>query len=78
MNGKVRRVVTGHDNHGKAVVISDGLAPTVRTNPLRPGHVSVDLWKTLSSPVMLTSEEPDPTLGPGPGMVELYGAWNGQ
>ncbi|MCI3953991.1 MAG: Cupin 2, conserved barrel [Burkholderiales bacterium] len=64
MNGKVRRVVTGHDNHGKAVVISDGLAPTVRTNPLRPGHVSVDLWKTMSSPVMLTSEEPDPTLGP--------------
>lgn len=64
MNGKVRRVVTGHDKHGKAVVISDGLAPTVRTNPLRPGHVSVDLWKTMSSPVMLTSGEPDPTLGP--------------
>lgn len=63
-NGKVRRVVTGHDKHGKAVVISDGLAPTVRTNPLRPGHVSVDLWKTMSSPVMLTSGEPDPTLGP--------------
>ena len=64
MNGKVRRVVTGHDKHGKAVVISDGLAPTVRTNPLRPGHVSVDLWKTMSSPVMLTNEESDPTLGP--------------
>lgn len=60
----MRRVVTGHDKHGKAVVISDGLAPTVRTNPLRPGHVSVDLWKTMSSPVMLTSGEPDPTLGP--------------
>lgn len=64
MQGKVRRVVTGHDPDGKAIVISDGLAPAVRTNPLRPGHISVDLWKTASSPVVLTADEPDPTLGP--------------
>lgn len=64
MEGKVRRVVTGHDSSGKAIVISDGLAPAVRTNPLRPGHISVDLWKTSSSPVILKAEEPDPTLGP--------------
>jgi quercetin dioxygenase-like cupin family protein len=64
MQGKIRRVVTGHDSTGKAIVLSDGLAPAVRTNPLRPGHVSVDLWKTGASPVVLTHEEPDPTLGP--------------
>ena len=64
MEGKVRRVVTGHDKSGKAIVISDGLAPAVRTNPLRPGHISVDLWKTAAAPVVLTPEEPDPTLGP--------------
>jgi hypothetical protein len=64
MQGKIRRVVTGHDAKGKAIVISDGLAPAVRTNPLRPGHISVDLWKTGASPVVLSAEEPDPTLGP--------------
>lgn len=64
MDGRVRRVVTGHDKKGKAIVISDGPAPSVRTNPLRPGHISVDVWKTAASPVMLNSEEPDPTSGP--------------
>jgi hypothetical protein len=38
MNGKIRRVITGHDASGKAIVIEDGLAPAVRTNPLRRGH----------------------------------------
>jgi mannose-6-phosphate isomerase-like protein (cupin superfamily) len=64
MQGKIRRVITGHDARGRAVVLSDGLAPAVRTNPLRPGHISVDLWKTSSSPVIVKREEPDPTLGP--------------
>jgi quercetin dioxygenase-like cupin family protein len=64
MEGKIRRVVTGHDSKGRAIVVSDGLAPAVRTNPLRPGHVSVDLWKTSASPVILAADEPDPTLGP--------------
>ena len=62
--GQIRRVVTGHDETGKAVVISDGYAPTVRSNPLRPGHLSVDIWKTSSAPVILEQDEPDPTLGP--------------
>jgi quercetin dioxygenase-like cupin family protein len=61
--GQIRRVVTGHDVNGKAVVIEDGYAPVVRTNPLRPGHVSTDLWRTSSSPVVLKGTEPDPTLG---------------
>jgi quercetin dioxygenase-like cupin family protein len=64
MNGKIRRVVTGHDASGKAVVLEDGLAPAVRSNPKRPGHVSTDLWKTSESPVIVRREEPDPTAGP--------------
>lgn len=64
MQGRIRRVVTGHDEHGKAVVLEDGLAPAVRTNPLRPGHVSVDLWKTTAAPVIVRRSEPDPTAGP--------------
>ena len=62
--GKVRRVVTGHDRNGKAVVIEDGLAPAVRSNPLRPGHISIDLWRTNTAPVPLAGAEPDPTAGP--------------
>jgi mannose-6-phosphate isomerase-like protein (cupin superfamily) len=64
MNGKIRRVVTGHDANGKAIVLEDRLAPNVRTNALRPGHISVELWKTTSSPVPIAREEPDPTEGP--------------
>ena len=32
MSGFVRRVVTGHDKSGKAIVISDGIAPMVHHN----------------------------------------------
>ncbi len=62
--GRIRRVVTGHDKNGKAIVISDGFAPAVKTSPLRPGHTSVDIWKTSAAPVPIGKDEPDPTLGP--------------
>ncbi|MBI2226442.1 MAG: cupin domain-containing protein [Betaproteobacteria bacterium] len=64
MQGKIRRVVTGHDANGKAIVLEDRLAPAVRTNPNRPGHISVDLWRTDRSPVIVRRDEPDPTGGP--------------
>src|SRR5687768_8758786 len=64
MQGKIRRVVTGHDASGKAIVLEDRDAPAVRTNPHRPGHISVDLWKTSASPVVLKASETDPTEGP--------------
>ena len=64
MTGFIRRVVTGHDKSGKAIVISDGLAPAVKTNPLRPGHRSTDIWKTSAAPAPITAAEVDPTLGP--------------
>ena len=64
MQGRIRRVVTGHDESGKAIVLEDGLAPAVRTNPNRPGHISVDLWRTNASPVVVRPREDDPTGGP--------------
>ena len=64
MEARIRRVVTGHDEQGKAVVLSDADAPAVRTVPLWPGLVSTDLWKTGAAPVVLGRAEPDPTLGP--------------
>jgi len=64
MHGRIRRVITGHDENGGAVVVADGIAPSLRTSPLRPGHISVDLWKTSRSPVVIGRNEPDPTQGP--------------
>lgn len=59
----IRRVVTGHDKNGKAVVLSDGPCTSVRSHPNRPGHKSTDIWKTTAMPVPIGCEEPDPTLG---------------
>ncbi|RPI44311.1 MAG: cupin domain-containing protein [Betaproteobacteria bacterium] len=64
MEGKVRRVVTGHDNSGKAIVLSDGWAPTTHSSPLRPGHYSTDIWRTADMPIVIHADEPDPTPGP--------------
>jgi mannose-6-phosphate isomerase-like protein (cupin superfamily) len=60
VSGFVRRVVTGHDRNGKAIVLSDGLVKRVYSNPLRPGHRSSDLWETRGMPVAVDFDEPDP------------------
>ena len=60
----IRRVVTGHDRSGKAIVLADGPATAVRTNPLRLGYKSTDIWKTTAMPVPIGLEEADPTRGP--------------
>jgi hypothetical protein len=48
MSLRLRRVVTGHDERGKAHVVSDG----VMTNILRrrPGYESTVVWSTESLP----------------------------
>jgi len=62
--GYVRRVVTGHDADGKAVIVSDGAAPFVHTSALRPGYASTDIWRTGETPAPIAATEPEPTLGP--------------
>ncbi len=45
----IRRVVTGHDENGKAVVIMDGLATNIVTSEHRPGG-RTNLWRTTDAP----------------------------
>ena len=59
----IRRVVTGHDKNGKAIVLSDGAVPVVHSNPMRPGQMSHEIWKTGAMPIPLAPTEPEPTAG---------------
>lgn len=49
MTLKIRRVVTGHDDAGRAVVSIDELARNVLQN--RPGAASAVIWSTKGFPV---------------------------
>jgi len=60
----IRRVVTGHDKNGKAIVLSDGPCTAIKINANRSGHKSTDIWKTTAMPVPIAREEADPTQGP--------------
>ncbi len=64
MSGFVRRVVTGHDKQGKAIVISDGIAPMVHNNAFVANYRTSDIWKTTAMPAPITAEEPDAISGP--------------
>lgn len=46
----VRRVVTGHDQTGRSVILRDGPAPTVMRVPAVPGLTFYELWETITSP----------------------------
>jgi quercetin dioxygenase-like cupin family protein len=62
--GQVRRVVTGHDKNGRAVVLSDGPVPVVHSNPMRAGQLSHEIWKTSAMPIPIAPAEREPTAGP--------------
>ena len=59
----VRRVVTGHDAAGRAVVALDGAPPVVLTNPAQPGLAFHEIWNTASVPAAIEASGSDPTLG---------------
>ena len=50
MAKSVRRVVTGHNADGKAVVISDAAASVIHERPSRPGVALTNLWVTDEAP----------------------------
>jgi quercetin dioxygenase-like cupin family protein len=52
---KIRRVVTGHDAHGKSLVQWDS---DIESRPGRPGFEQVPLWATDRLPVRLTEDDP--------------------
>jgi mannose-6-phosphate isomerase-like protein (cupin superfamily) len=54
----VRRVVTGHDHDGRAVVVTDGPAASVLHRPSRPGVALTDLWETPGEPSIEVNGDP--------------------
>ncbi|WP_233804878.1 cupin domain-containing protein [Paraburkholderia sp. HP33-1] len=58
----IRRVVTGHDANGQAVVVSDGALPNVAQIAAIPGTVFHEVWSTSATPARLDNGA-DPTVG---------------
>lgn len=50
MAKQIRRVITGHDQDGKAIVISDDYATNILQRPSRPGVTLTNLWKNETVP----------------------------
>ena len=73
MAKQFRRVVTGHDARGKAVVLSDGPAPFVHVSPTDPDWYSADIWRTNEMPARIAAAAPEPTLGPRRQLPEKRG-----
>lgn len=67
MDHRIRRVVTTHDEHGKAVVLVDGIAPNTKVRK-EGGFVSSLLWVTDASPARFsgTRDAADVTIGVAP------------
>ncbi|WP_423360403.1 cupin domain-containing protein [Pseudomonas citronellolis] len=61
---QVRRVVTGHDAHGRAVFVADGPAPRHKDFQDLPGHGMAQVWCSGAGedPTLLQA-----SLVPGPG-----------
>src|SRR5581483_11724751 len=55
----MRRVVTGHDAHGRSCVLFDSAAPNVKPDPARTGGGMTELWCFRAVPVDLTGRRDD-------------------
>lgn len=55
----IRRVVTGHGLDGKARIVEDAPATSIRTVKERPGYRAVNVWRTTESPARVGA--PDTT-----------------
>ncbi|OYV02013.1 MAG: cupin [Burkholderiales bacterium PBB5] len=60
----VRRVITGHDQLGKSIVLSDGASPLVFSPPTLPGYSSHDIFRTFESPAKIAVQTAETTEGP--------------
>lgn len=56
MDREVRRVVTGHDSRGKAVVAIDGPATNVKVRKASGGLISTLLWVTDETPANVSEK----------------------
>jgi hypothetical protein len=57
-----RRIVTGHDDRGRSVVLSDGMPPNIQDKG--SGVDFLEIWNTVGTPAPIRSKEPEPTDGP--------------
>src|SRR5664279_3407435 len=57
----IRRVVTGHDASGRAIVLSDGAPPHVTRPPEQAGLAFHEVWNTRACPSPVTATEAEPT-----------------
>lgn len=57
----IRRIVTAHDDDGKAVVASNGPLRHVIRPPTQPGLAFHEIWSTDACPMTLSFTETDPT-----------------
>ena len=73
MSKQIRRVVTGHDEKGRATVVSDGPAPFVHVNKLDPNWYSIDLWRTFETPAKIVDNAGETTSGPRRQMPTPHG-----
>ena len=60
---KARRIVTGHDQQGRSIVVSDGAAQNVLPNPSDPDRGHINFWRTDRVPADI-QDESDPAAGP--------------
>lgn len=58
----IERIVTGHDERGRAVIVSRGPLPTVVEIAAIPGTVFHEVWSTSGNPAPIDNG-PDPTMG---------------
>lgn len=70
----VRRVVTGHNEAGEAIILLDGPAPFLFQSEHRPGFWSNDIWRTTESPAVIESQPDEPTLGPRRQLPSAHGS----
>jgi quercetin dioxygenase-like cupin family protein len=67
-------VVTGHDDKGNSVFLTDGAPPVARTAP--DGAHFFELWNTDAVPAAIAATEPEPTerdltVPPAPGGTKI-------
>lgn len=60
----IYRVVTGHDEHGNAIILENGPLNTVMDLEAVPGTRFHEVWNTSETPAQITHTQSDPTLGP--------------
>ncbi len=58
----IERIVTGHDERGRAVIVSRGPLPTVLELAAIPGTVFHEVWSTSGNPAPIDNGR-DPTVG---------------